>query len=286
MQRTVRIADFELPRGAITIEQLMAMEPSTWEHVRGQITRRRRKDPERPLARCRQCRGSVFVRAPGPGQSDFPIFIHHSGEGTNCPWYQGVNLTPDNARAAQYQGHQETALHRSLCDKIAELLKREPRCTKISVDRYLKPQVEERGRYPDVYAEMEGLGKFAFEVQLSKPFIFEIAARHLHYEAEGISLIWVFHELADELPQGFRDVITAQRGNAFVFDQSAFEASVAADRLTLSAYWKATTDGSSRVWLPLMTLTSVQDAPSSSKIAGLPSSSPFARLVAPNGIRR
>ena len=146
--------------------------------------------------------------------------------------------------------------------------------------------MEEHGRYPDVYAEMEGLGKFAFEVQLSKPFIFEIAARHLHYEAEGISLIWVFHELADELPQGFRDVITAQRGNAFVFDQSAFEASVAADRLTLSAYWKATTDGSSRVWLPLMTLTSVQDAPSSSKIAGLPSSSPFARLVAPNGIRR
>lgn len=241
MQRTVEIADFELPRGAVTIGALMAMERPAWEHLRGEINRRRRSDPDRPLARCRQCKGPVYVRAQWTEDGHVPMFVHFTGTGADCPWYQGANLTPDDARAAQYRGHQETALHRSMCDTIADLLKRDPRCTKVTVDLYLKPQVEERGRYPDIYAEIEGLGKFAFEVQLSKPFAFEIAARHLHYEAEGISLIWVFRELTDELPQGFRDVITAQRGNAFLFDDAAFAASAKADRLMLSAYLEGET---------------------------------------------
>jgi hypothetical protein len=236
MQRTIEIADFELPRGAVTIDTLMAMERPAWEHLRGEINRRRRLDPEKPLARCRQCKGPVYLRAQWTDGGHVPMFVHFTGTEPDCPWYQGINLTADDARAAQYRGHQETALHRWLCDTIADLLQRDPRCTRISVDRYLKPQVEERGRYPDIYAELDGLGKFAIEVQLSKPFAFEIAARHLHYEAEGVSLIWVFRELAEALPQGFRDVIAAQRGNAFLFDDAAFAAATEADGLRLSAY--------------------------------------------------
>jgi hypothetical protein len=131
-----------------------------------------------------------------------------------------------------------------MCDTIAEMLSRDPRCTKLTVDRYLKPAIEDRGRYPDVYVELEGFGKFAFEVQLSKPFAFEIAARHRHYQAEGISLIWIFRDLASDLPQGFRDVIAFQRGNAFLFDDAAMQASVAADALRLSALLE-----SDRGWL-------------------------------------
>jgi hypothetical protein len=131
-----------------------------------------------------------------------------------------------------------------MCDMIAKLLEQDPRATKLAVNRYLKPHIEERGRYPDVYVEIDGLGKFAIEVQLSKPFAFEIAARHLHYQAEGVSLIWVFRNLADELPQGFRDVLTMQRGNAFLFDDTAFKVSVEAGKLKLSAYLE-----SDRGWL-------------------------------------
>jgi hypothetical protein len=236
MQRTIEIADFELPRGAITIQHLMAMEHATWDHLRAEINLRRKGEPDRPLARCRLCNSPVYIKAQSTRDGLVPLFAHFSDAAPDCPWYSGANLVPDDARAAQYRGHQECALHRWMCDMIAQFLERDPRCTKVAVDRYLKPQIEDRGRYPDIYAEIEGLGKFAIEVQLSKPFAFEIAARHLHYRAEGVSLIWVFRGLADDLPQGFRDVITMQRGNAFLFDEAAFRASVDLGRLTLSAY--------------------------------------------------
>jgi hypothetical protein len=235
MQRTIKFADFELPRGAISSDQLIAMPRPTWEHLREEINVRRIEDTNRPLARCRLCEAPVYIKAQTVGAHNIPLFSHYTDPTSTCPWYQGRNLTPDDARAAQYRGHQECALHRWMCDTIAELLARDPRASHIAVDRYLKPAIEERGRYPDIYVEIQGLGKFAIEVQLSKPFAFEIAARHLHYQSEGISLIWVFRSMADELPQGFRDVIAFQRGNAFLFDDAAFEASVAADTLKLSA---------------------------------------------------
>lgn len=244
MQRTIEIADFELPRGAVTIQQLMAMERAAWEHLRAEINRRRPREPERPLARCRLCGGGVYIRAQTTRDGNIPLFAHYADAATDCPWYQGTNLIPDNARAAQYRGHQECALHRWMCDTIASLLAKDSRTTRVTVDRYLKPAIENRGRYPDVYAETEGVGRLAFEVQLSKPFAFEIAARHLHYQAEGISLIWVFRGIGPELPQGFRDVISVQRGNAFLFDDAAFEASVAAGELRLSAWLE-----SDRGWL-------------------------------------
>lgn len=62
-QRTILIADFELPRGAVTIERLMAMPRARWEHLRSQINVRRREDRLRPLARCRICEGGIFIRA-------------------------------------------------------------------------------------------------------------------------------------------------------------------------------------------------------------------------------
>lgn len=236
MQRTVEIADFELPRGAVAISELMVMDRPGWEHLRAEINLRHRADPDRPLARCRLCRAGVYIKAQATGSSHSPLFAHYAGSPSDCPWYQGANLVPDDARAAQYRGHQECALHRSLCDTIAEFLERDPRCTHVAVDRYLKPHIEERGRYPDVYVELGEAGKFAFEVQLAKPFAFEIAARHLHYRAEGVALVWVFRELAADLPQGFHDVIAFQRGNAFLFDQAAFAASNARGQLTLSAW--------------------------------------------------
>lgn len=235
MQRTIEIADFELPRGPVNIAQLMAMPRATWEHLRSEINRRRQQDPSRPLARCRLCKGPVFIRSHFAGGEHSPVYAHYPESPADCPWHQGINLKPDDARAAQYHGHQECALHRWMCDTIAELVSKDPRCTLVTVDTYRRPAIEKRGRYPDVYAEIKGLGKFAIEVQLSKPFAPEIAARHLHYEAEGVALIWVFRQLEAELPQGFHDVITLQRGNAFLFDDPALVASAERGTLTLSA---------------------------------------------------
>ena len=236
MQRTIEIADFELPRGAITIEQLMGMENAAWEHLRAEINLRRKSAPDQPLARCRLCKCPVYIRAQSTRDGLMPLFAHFSDADPHCPWYSGINLIPDDARAAQYKGHQECALHRWMCDTIAHFLGQDPRASGIAVDHYLKPAIEDRGRFPDVFAQIAGLGKFAFEVQLAKPFAFEIAARHQHYRSEDVALIWVFRNLDAQLPQGFRDVITMQRGNAFLFDDAAFRASVDSGRLMLTAY--------------------------------------------------
>jgi hypothetical protein len=245
-QRTIRIVDFELPRGAITVERLMDMPRADWDHLRAEINLRRLDDPTKPLARCRLCEEPVFIRSQATEAGHVPMFVHYPESPRDCPWFEGGNLTQDAARAAQYQGQQESALHRRICVTIAELAKADPRCSEPVIDTYLRPAIHARGRWPDVYFEMEGAGRFALEVQLSKPFAPEIAARHLHYDREGISLVWIFNELECPMPQGFHDVVTMQRGNAFLFDADAEAASLERGTLVLSCYIEDGKGG----WLP------------------------------------
>ncbi len=235
-KRTIRIADFEHPRGAVSIETLMAMERPDWAHLRDQINLRRADIPGQPLARCRLCEHGVFIRAQAVDDDHLPMFAHFPGGPEDCPWYDGGTIRPDDARAAQYQGHQESALHRRTCQTVEAMAKQDARCVDSAIDTYLRPALHQRGRYPDVFLGMTGLGRFAVEVQLSKPFAPEISARHLHYDREGVKLIWVFLELAKPLPQGFHDVISMQRGNAFLFDAAAEAESLAMGTLVLSCY--------------------------------------------------
>ena len=259
MQRTIRIADFDWPRGPVSINQLMAMPNGQWEHMRYEITKRRQEDQSRPLARCRLCGGSVFIKSQATEAGLSPYFAHFSDAPRECPWHHGPNLHPDNARAAQYQGQQESALHRWLCNQVAERVGADPRARGISVDTYQRPTIEGRGRWPDVYFEIAGLGRFAVEIQLSKPFAPEIVARQLFYNREGISLIWLFRELLDPLPQGFRDVLTLQRGNAFTIGDDVLRASKAKGTLLLDCHLEAPRGGflkPKRVALDDLTLNS------------------------------
>lgn len=62
LQRTIRIADFELPRGAVPIGTVMAMPRESWEHLRTQINSRRQEYPDSALARCRlRPRGRIHL---------------------------------------------------------------------------------------------------------------------------------------------------------------------------------------------------------------------------------
>lgn len=153
-QRTIRIADFDLPRGVISIESLMAMPRESWEHLRSEINLRRRLEPDRPLARCRLCEGGVFIRAQSVENGHVPLYAHFPESPVSCPWYEGGTIKPDDARAAQYQGHQELALHRHLCQLIEMLAKMDTRCRHSAIDTYLRPDIHKRGRWPDVFLDM------------------------------------------------------------------------------------------------------------------------------------
>ncbi|MCL4853292.1 MAG: hypothetical protein KJZ78_18190 [Bryobacteraceae bacterium] len=109
------------------------------------------------------------------------------------------------------------------------------------METYLPPTENSFGRYPDVYIEWSDFPPFAIEVQLSDTFQTEVSARCIHYQREGIPLIWLLYGIdpgGEDIRQSFRDVIRRHRGNAFVLDQQAIEASRAEKTIILKCFLK------------------------------------------------
>jgi len=104
---------------------------------------------------------------------------------------------------------------------------------------YMPSSEGEKGRFPDVFFELRGLGRFAVEVQLAPIQVQTIRERSDFYLREGVRLIWVSAwEPVDEADRAFRnDLATAALGNHFVFDAEAAEASAARGALVLKAIW-------------------------------------------------
>jgi hypothetical protein len=236
-RRTIRAALFEHPIGPVNIADLLAMQEDQWGFLRDRIND--------PLARCLLCGSGVFIRVDAL-QTRRPVFVHFKHPDLQCEWHRDTTFPLDDARAAQYRGQQESELHQRLCNVLGDLLRADPRCNKVTVGEYRAPTVTDHGRYPDVYAELEGLRPVTLELQLSKSFAPEIAGRSLFYGKEKVGLVWVLYGIDPndaDLPQSFRDIIRRHRGNAFLFDQAAMQASVKAKTLLLWCY-RRKADGS------------------------------------------
>lgn len=223
--------------GIVTAADLLAMNEDRWGMLRDRITDAR-GGAEGLSARCMACNSSVYIRTARRGGVPQPLFQHYSDSDPNCPWYHGRNSDPDQVRASQYQGRQESRFHRLMCEQIAELVQLDSRYIGHTIAEYLAPIENQHGRFPDIYVEWEDFGPFAVEFQMSGTFQTEVSARCKHYEREGIPIIWVLFgiETAVSLPQSFRDVIRRHRGNAFVVDVAAIEASREQSTLVLSCY--------------------------------------------------
>lgn len=235
-QRIVEAAVFE-KLGAVTARELMAKPTDEWGFLRDRITDQR-NGAGGLTARCMACECPVYIRCSKLRGVARPLYQHYSGSNPNCPWYQGRNCKPDEVRAAQYQGKQESIFHRLMCEQVGELVALDSRYVSHTVEKYLPPTENEHGRFPDIYVEWENYGSFAIEFQMSGTFQTEISARCTHYEREGIPLLWILFgiEVAVDLPQSLVDVIRRHRGNAFVLDQAAVAASREQKTLVLTCY--------------------------------------------------
>lgn len=224
--------------GPLSAHDLLAMPRDGWEHLRAGITDHR-NGRGGLVARCVACGGKVYVTT-AQGR---PLFAHYQGSDPRCPWYTGQNMHPDDARAAQYHGQQESDMHRRMCDLIAELAALDDRCVGVKVDEYLPPTQSAHGRYPDVLVEWRDFGPFAVEYQMSHTFQTEVSQRCIHYDREGIPLLWVLSSFdPDRVPQAVSDVVHRHRGNAFVLDQAAVTASREQRTLVLSCFmWNGQT---------------------------------------------
>lgn len=244
-RRIIEAAVFENGIGVISAKELLAMREDDWGFLRDRITDHRRSRQEGIGARCVMCTWPVFIQTRVINGLRLPYFAHFKG-GPPCPWHHRDTLTPDAVRALQYNGAQESAAHRILCEQIDQLVKLDERYIQSTVSQYLRPTENEFGRYPDVYVQWRDFPAFAVEVQLSNTFQTEISARCLHYQREGIPLIWVLYgidPLADAIPQSFHDVIRRHRGNAFLLDKEAIDASKAQRTLVLKCYLKRADGG-------------------------------------------
>lgn len=235
-QRIVEAAIFERI-GPVTARELLAMPNDDWGSLRDQITDRR-NGKHGLIAKCMACECDVYIRCSKLRGVARPLYQHYSDSNPNCPWFQGRNFKPDEVRAAQYQGKQESIFHRLMCEQVGELVALDPRYISHSVAKYLPPTENQHGRFPDIYVVWEGYGSFAIEFQMSGTFQTEISARCTHYEREGIPLLWILFgiEVAVDLPQSLVDVIRRHRGNAFALDQAAVAASREQKTLVLTCY--------------------------------------------------
>jgi hypothetical protein len=244
-QRQVKAALFQRGIGYRTVHQLLAMSEDDWGSLRDRINDARIETPDMPLATCLHCGGGVYISTRKWREQRLPLFRHFNGAGLDCPWRHEANMSINDARALQYGGRQESELHRRLCEMLAQLLRKDHKCLKVEVGRYRPPSANEFGRYPDTYVELEGLPPLSLEIQLSNTFATEIAERGRHYGREGVGLIWVLFDVdprKEELRQSFRDVVRRHRGNLFVLDNDAIEASEKKNTLILSCYVKKQDD--------------------------------------------
>jgi hypothetical protein len=240
-RRIIQAAMFDGAIGPISATELLALPEDTWGMLRDRLTDYSHGKADGLVAKCMMCESRIFIQARKHGGKRLPLFAHYRGGNPHCPWHHGPTQKLDLARALQYQGSQESKAHRMLCELIDQLVRADPRYIRSSIAEYLPPAENEFGRYPDVYVEWEGFAPFAIEIQLSHTFQTEVSARCMHYQREGVKLIWVLygvHPQTADLPQSFRDVIRRHRGNAFVLDREAVESSRAHCTLILKCYLK------------------------------------------------
>lgn len=235
-QRIVEAAIIE-GIGPLTIQDLIAMPENRWGMIRDRITDRR-NGKDGLSARCMWCENPVYIKTTKLGGESLPLFAHYSGSNPNCPWYHGPNINPDDARAAQYHGQQESKFHRLMCEQIAEIVALDKRHIRNEIANYLPPKQNSYGRFPDVYVEWDEIGPFVIEFQMSSTFQTEISARCKHYEYEGVPLLWILFgiDTAGTIHQSFRDVIRRHRGNAFLLDHDSIAASREQKTLVLSCF--------------------------------------------------
>lgn len=85
------------------------------------------------------CEGRVFIQSRMRRGKRLPYFAHFKGGDPNCPWHRGMTMKPDDVRAAQYQGRQESVAHRLLCEQLDLLARDDPRYLQSRVATYLPP---------------------------------------------------------------------------------------------------------------------------------------------------
>jgi len=218
--------------GVVTALELLDLPDAIWGNWRDRITDHRTSG-DGMKAYCGQCDGHLYIRT----NAGKPLFAHYRDAPLDCTWHHRSNSKLRDLSAAQYQGQQGSSLHCHMCEQVGRLAALDEQCkNEPTINKRLASTVSDKYKLPDVLVEWEGFGKFAVEFQMSNTFETEISDRSKFYEREGIPLLWILgiDFPTKSLPQNFRDVIRRHRGNMFLLNRAAIEASVEQNTLILA----------------------------------------------------
>lgn len=227
---------FVLGYGVIDETRQVSMGKSDWQDIRSQLN----SISSSTSAYCLGCNEPVFLRA-AKSQKRKPHFSHFEGGGQTCPWGPDATRSLDKVRAGIFDGNQESEVHRRMCELVVELAAADERYVAGTgaVDKYARPTDGRSGRWPDASFELQGLGKFAVEVQFAPSLAPEVSGRSDFYAKEGINLIWLLPWYSfEQVTRAFAaDIAQEAQGNFFVLDREAELASRAHRKLMIWVAW-------------------------------------------------
>ncbi len=183
---------------------------------------------------CSVCNQPVLIA----GTKDQEFYFKHFREQGDCPIKTKGDLNQTELDRLRYAGVKESQKHLQLKDEVeAALLVDSTRCSKVMKEQVRRSSLDSKlWRKPDVSCDFMGR-KMVFEVQLSTTYLNVITEREAHYHDDQTFVLWLF---ADFDPSNLRfvekDILYANHGNAFVFDDEARKRSKAEGKLILHCH--------------------------------------------------
>ena len=236
-QQTVKIAiDCETGE-LLAADALLALSDAEFTALRREAMAARRArsrgDSEAVRFQCAVCKHPVYLSRRVSGLQN--RWFVHDGKSTDCPWYEGNHLTPDQIKGLIYRGQQEGLDHRNLKLFLANWLSKTEDVTAVSQEQTtFGAVVKGEWRRPDVKCLYRGQ-PLVFEIQLSYTFLSEVIARDEFYRREGIFIIWVFARF--ELNRAaVSDEAFFNHRNLFVLDVDATNQTLNSDALTFNIF--------------------------------------------------
>ena len=232
-QRSIKYA-FDLTDVAqISSEQILGADIDFCQALRHKATENRHS--ETPVV-CGKCGHPVYVKKNGLTAQFY--FEHYQGAPQNCPWYSGQPISVDQASARQFDGAQESPLHRRLKYLIGDLLEADENAADVVVDKKLKG--EDSYKRPDIRATYAGR-PIAIELQISSTQLPIILEREKFYCAENRALIWLGWNIDPGsrklLSQSYLDIATRHRDNLFSIDENVIRRSRETSRFFFRSFW-------------------------------------------------
>ncbi|WP_419797651.1 MAG: hypothetical protein ACNI26_15335 [Terasakiella sp.] len=113
----------------ITSDQLLAYSRDDYQAVRRRATKSKKEG--QPRYTCEKCGHGVYAPL---DQKRKPLWQHFKNAPTDCPWSSNKNKTVNEVSAQQFQGKQESPLHKKIKETVAEILKLDPHVEGVLVE--------------------------------------------------------------------------------------------------------------------------------------------------------